>query len=91
MKGVKLSKSLSNFHYSPPILFHMIKSGEVSGSLEDMLLKASKMLESEVEQDALKFASILEPVLILIMGGFVLVTVLAVLLPIIKINQLVIN
>ena len=39
----------------------MIKSGEVSGSLEDMLLKASKMLESEVEQDALKFASILEP------------------------------
>ena len=90
-KGVKLSKSLSNFHYSPQILFHMIKSGEVSGSLEDMLLKASKMLESEVEQDALKFASILEPVLILIMGGFVLVTVLAVLLPIIKINQLVIN
>ena len=90
-KGVKLSKSLSNFHHSPQILFHMIKSGEVSGSLEEMLLKASKMLESEVEQDALKFASILEPLLILIMGGFVLVTVLAVLLPIIKINQLVVN
>ena len=49
------------------------------------------MLESEVEQDALKFASILEPLLIIIMGGFVLITVLAVLLPIIKINQLVIN
>ena len=67
----------------------MTRAGESTGSLSDMLTRASKSQEDELERRTLFIANLLEPALILCMGGFVLVIVLAVLMPIIEINQLI--
>jgi len=72
----------------PPVLIHMIASGEATGKLPEMLGRAADIHAREAERRALFFTSLLEPVLILTMGVVVMLIVLAVLLPIIEINQL---
>src|SRR5882672_2953313 len=72
----------------PPVLIHLIASGEATGRLPDMLNRAADIHAREAERRALFFTSLLEPVLILAMGVVVMLIVLAVLLPIIEINQL---
>ncbi|HTT11872.1 MAG TPA: type II secretion system inner membrane protein GspF [Burkholderiaceae bacterium] len=72
----------------PPVLIHLIASGEATGRLPDMLTRAADIHAREAERRALFFTSLLEPVLILSMGVVVMMIVLAVLLPIIEINQL---
>jgi general secretion pathway protein F len=72
----------------PPVLIHLIASGEATGKLPDMLARAADIHAREAERRALFFTSLLEPVLILAMGVVVVLIVLAVLLPIIEINQL---
>jgi general secretion pathway protein F len=67
----------------------MIRAGEVTGELPVMLNRAAQMQEQDLERRALTIASLLEPILILTMGVLVLLIVLAVLMPIIEINQLV--
>jgi general secretion pathway protein F len=73
----------------PPVLIHLIASGEATGQLPQMLARAAEMHAREAERRTLLFTSLLEPALILMMGGIVLLIVLAVLMPIIEINQLV--
>jgi general secretion pathway protein F len=72
----------------PPVLIHLIASGEATGRLPDMLARAADIHAREAERRALFFTSLLEPLLILAMGVVVMLIVLAVLLPIIEINQL---
>jgi len=72
----------------PPVLIHLIASGEATGKLPEMLQRAAVIHSSEAERRALFFTSLLEPALILAMGVIVMLIVLAVLLPIIEINQL---
>ena len=72
----------------PPVLIHLIASGEATGKLPDMLARAADIHAREAERRALFFTSLLEPFLILAMGVVVMLIVLAVLLPIIEINQL---
>jgi general secretion pathway protein F len=72
----------------PPVLIHLIASGEATGKLPEMLGRAADIHSRESERRALFFTSLLEPVLILTMGVVVMLIVLAVLLPIIEINQL---
>jgi len=72
----------------PPVLIHLIASGEATGRLPDMLARAADIHAREAERRAMFFTSLLEPVLILAMGVVVMLIVLAVLLPIIEINQL---
>jgi general secretion pathway protein F len=72
----------------PPVLIHLIASGEATGKLPEMLARAADMHAREAERRALFFTSLLEPALILAMGGIVMLIVLAVLMPIIEINQL---
>jgi len=72
----------------PPVLIHLIASGEATGKLPEMLNRAADIHAREAERRALFFTSLLEPILILIMGVVVMLIVLAVLLPIIEINQL---
>jgi general secretion pathway protein F len=72
----------------PPVLIHLIASGEATGKLPEMLSRAADIHAREAERRALFFTSLLEPVLILAMGVVVMLIVLAVLLPIIEINQL---
>jgi len=72
----------------PPVLIHLIASGEATGKLPEMLGRAADIHSREAERRALFFTSLLEPVLILAMGVIVMLIVLAVLMPIIEINQL---
>jgi general secretion pathway protein F len=88
-EGVSLASALSVHKYFPPMLIHMIRAGEVTGELPAMLNRASQMQEQDLERNALTIAGLLEPLLILAMGVLVLLIVLAVLMPIIEINQLV--
>jgi general secretion pathway protein F len=88
-QGAPLSRSLSAGGRFPPMMIHMIASGEATGELPDMLDRTATQLSQETERRALTLTSLLEPMLILLMGAVVLVIVLAVLLPIIEINQLV--
>ena len=73
----------------PPVLIHLIASGEATGQLPQMLARAADMHAREAERRTLLFTSLLEPALILLMGAVVTLIVLAVLMPIIEINQLV--
>jgi general secretion pathway protein F len=86
---MSLARALAVHPYFPPMLIHMIRAGEVTGELPVMLNRAAQMQEQDLERRALTIASLLEPVLILTMGVVVLMIVLAVLMPIIEINQLV--
>ncbi len=88
-EGVGLARALSAHKHFPPMLIHMIRAGEVTGELPAMLERASAAQEQDLERRALTMAGLLEPVLILAMGVVVLLIVLAVLMPIIEINQLV--
>lgn len=88
-EGVGLARALSAHKYFPPMLIHMIRAGEVTGELPAMLDRAASAQEADLERRAMTIASLLEPALILAMGVVVLLIVLAVLMPIIEINQLV--
>jgi general secretion pathway protein F len=88
-EGMGLARALSAHPHFPPLLIHMIRAGEVTGELPQMLNRAAQMQEQDLERRALTIAGLLEPTLILAMGMVVLLIVLAVLMPIIEINQLV--
>jgi general secretion pathway protein F len=66
-----------------------VGSGERTGELPPMLDRAARTLSAELERRAMTMTALLEPMMILIMGGIVLLIVLAVMMPIIQINQLV--
>jgi general secretion pathway protein F len=61
--------------------------GEQTGTLPDMLQNAAQQLSSDVQRRALQLATVLEPLLIVLMGGMVMLIVLSVMLPIIQLNQ----
>ena len=73
----------------PPVLVHLVASGEATGELSQMLDRAAQSQTSEVERKTMWLTSLLEPALILVMGLIVLLIVLAVMLPIIEVNQLI--
>lgn len=88
-EGVTLSRALAASGLFPPVLVHLIASGEQSGRLDTMLDRVAKQQTQEVTGFTTALTSILEPVLILFMGAVVLLIVLAILLPIIQMNQMV--
>ncbi len=88
-EGVGLARALSAHRYFPAMLIHMISAGEATGELPAMLERAASSQEQDLERRAMTIAGLLEPALILAMGVVVLLIVLAVLMPIIEINQLV--
>jgi general secretion pathway protein F len=88
-EGASLARSLSAQKLFPPMLIHMIRAGEITGELPQMLERAANAQQADLERRTLTIAGLLEPVLILAMGLVVLLIVLAVLMPIIEINQLV--
>ena len=88
-EGTSISKSLGSSGLFPPIVVHLIASGESSGELDAMLERAASNQERELETLIATMLGILEPLLILAMGVVVLLIVLAILLPIFDLNQLV--
>ena len=88
-EGVNLAPALALEKVFPPVLIHLIASGEKTGSLPPMLERAAQTLSRDIERRAMGMTALLEPLMIVVMGAVVLVIVMAVLLPIIEINQLV--
>lgn len=88
-EGVSLSRALNATRQFPPVLIHLISSGEASGTLSHMLDRAAQQQEQEVERKLATFTTLMEPLLILVMGGMVLLIVLAIMMPIIDMNQMV--
>ncbi|MDO8272172.1 MAG: type II secretion system inner membrane protein GspF [Gammaproteobacteria bacterium] len=89
-EGTSLARALGEPRIFPPLLVHMVASGETSGKLEQMLQRAAALETQALERRLAVFLTLLEPVMILVMGGVVLMIVLAILLPIMEINQLVV-
>ncbi len=88
-EGSSLSAAMTRSGLFPPIFIHLVGSGEASGRLEEMLDRAAANQERELEMRVATLLGVFEPMLILVMGGVVLVIVLAILLPIFELNQLV--
>ncbi|MDA8363777.1 MAG: type II secretion system inner membrane protein GspF [Gammaproteobacteria bacterium] len=88
-EGGSLSRSLGKSKLFPPLVIHLIASGEASGSLDLMLVRAAEAQTRELENWVSALTALLEPALILVMGGIVLFIVLAIMLPIIDMNQLI--
>lgn len=87
-EGGGLSAAMRRADVFPPLLVHMTASGESSGRLEPMMDRAADYLEREFSTFTAVMLSLLEPVIIVIMGGLVALIVLSILLPILQINTL---
>ena len=88
-EGTSVARALGETQTFPPLLVHLVASGEASGKLEQMLERAAHLETQALERRLAVFLTVLEPAMVLVMGGVVLMIVLAILLPIIEINQLV--
>ena len=88
-EGAPLASALAQKKRFPGLLGMFARLGEQTGQLPVMLERAAKQLSTEVQRRAMQLATILEPLLIVAMGIIVLLIVLAVLMPIIQLNQLV--
>lgn len=88
-KGQSMTGALSSSPWFPPTLVQMVAVGEQSGSLEKMLKKVAIAYEREVETAIIAMTSLLEPIMITVMGTAVGCIVLSILLPIFEMNQLI--
>ena len=89
VEGKSLRESLENISHFPPMMMHMIGSGEQSGELDQMLARVAEYQQAEVERLVSTLVKLFEPAMMIIMGGTVLFIVMAVLLPILSMNQIV--
>lgn len=88
-EGGSLSRSLEESGYFPPMMMQMISSGEQSGELDEMLARAAVMQEKELSSLITTLVGLFEPLMLLVMAGVVLIIVLAIMLPILSMNNLV--
>jgi general secretion pathway protein F len=88
-EGAPIGRSLGHSRLFPPMMIHLISSGEQSGELDTMLERAAQHQERELDSVLQALVGLLGPLMILLMGGLVLLIVLAMLLPIFQLNELV--
>jgi general secretion pathway protein F len=88
-EGSSLNKALSQANFFPPMMVHMVASGEASGELEAMLERSAVNQERELEMTLGTVMGLFEPMMVVLMGGVVLLIVLAILLPIFDLNTMV--
>ena len=88
-EGSSLNKALSQEPVFPPMMVHMVASGETSGELEVMLSRSAANQERELEMQLGTVMGLFEPLMVVVMGGLVLLIVLAILLPIFDLNTMV--
>ncbi len=86
-RGDDIAEAIKKTGLFPPIVIHIIATGQMSGNIEDGLIDIADMYDGEVEMTAKTLTSLLEPVILLIMGAIIGFIVLAILLPIFEINQ----
>jgi general secretion pathway protein F len=88
-EGMPLARALAATAAFPPVMVHLIASGEASGRLDEALERAARQQQNDIALRLAAFAALFEPAMILVMGAVVLVIVLAILLPIFQLNQLI--
>ncbi len=88
-EGAPLAVALTHQGQWPRLLAMFIRLGEQSGQLPQMLAQVGQQLREQVQRRSLQWATLLEPLLILVMGGMVMLIVLSVMLPILQLNQMV--
>ncbi|MFQ5484799.1 MAG: type II secretion system F family protein, partial [Desulfobacterales bacterium] len=89
-RGIGLGSAMAATKIFPQLSIQMIQVGEQSGELEIMLNKIADVYENEVETTVMNLTSLLEPVMILLMGLVVGFIVLSICLPIFEMNQLIV-
>tara|TARA_Y100000591_G_scaffold245955_1_gene216905 strand:+ start:1257 stop:2447 length:1191 start_codon:yes stop_codon:yes gene_type:complete len=88
IEGKDFIKSLQHESIIPDIFIQLISSGYKSGNLAGMFNKVSQFMKAEIETKRSVFLSLLEPIVIILMGGFIMLIVLAILIPIMQMNTL---
>jgi general secretion pathway protein F len=88
-EGETIAEPLKRSGQFPPLVTHMISVGEKSGEMEEMLRRIGQIYDGEVDRVITRFTSLLEPVMIVVMGVIVLFIVVAILLPIFEMGQMV--
>ncbi len=88
-EGSTLNAALEKSGYFPPMMLHMIASGESSGELDEMLKKVATYMQQDVELLTGILLSLFGPFMLLVVGCTVFIIVMAILLPIINLNQLI--
>ena len=88
-EGETIAEPLKRSGHFPPLVTHMIAVGEKSGEMEEMLRRIGQIYDGEVDRVITRFTSLLEPVMIVVMGVIVLFIVVAILLPIFEMGQMV--
>tara|TARA_Y100001934_G_scaffold282593_1_gene397062 strand:- start:2365 stop:3582 length:1218 start_codon:yes stop_codon:yes gene_type:complete len=89
-EGSSLHVALEESGYFPPMMLHMIASGESSGELDEMLARVAVHTQQDVDMTMGIMLSLFGPMMLLMMGGAVFTIVMAILLPIMNLNQLVV-
>ncbi|UCG48284.1 MAG: type II secretion system F family protein [Phycisphaerales bacterium] len=87
-RGDSIAESIRKTRLFPPVVIHIIATGQLSGNVEEGLIDIAEMCDNEVEMTAKTLTSLLEPAVLLVMGAVVGFIVLAILLPIFEINQI---
>lgn len=87
-EGGSLHKALSEAGYFRPMMLHMIGSGEASGELDAMLAKTADAEDRQVKDLISTILGLMEPLMLIVMGGIVLIIVLAIVLPMMQMNAL---
>jgi len=88
-EGASLGDSLAAAGHFPAMLLHMVASGEASGELDAMLERVATHQQAEVERIVTALTALFQPLMLLLMGGMVMFIVMAILLPIMNMNQIV--
>lgn len=88
-EGGTLARGLERSGDIPPMMLHLIASGERAGELDNMLARAAEQQEKALAARIALVVSLFEPIMLVLMGGVVLLIVMAILLPILSLNQLV--
>ncbi len=86
-RGETIANAVRATGLFPPVVFHVIQTGQMTGTVEDGLLNIAEMYDGEVEATVRTLTALLEPMILLLMGGVVGFIVLSILLPIFEINQ----